>query len=127
MNGINFKGLNFQIEKVSVSGLPNIETSYDMYCILAGLNTAFSENLDTCASFYEQYKDTIFNGQILRPENFYVLSESLQALDKKLGQFLTQEKIVEKPVEKIVEVEVATIQDSLKKFWKFGTAWIFAH
>ena len=114
INKINFAGKNFRVEKITIRRLPPVETSGDMLYILHGLNTAFSENLDTCAHFYETYKDSVFIGAPLNENSFAELKNFLKALDEQLEKFSPQEKIVGRIIEKI-EKEVAPQNDAEEK------------
>lgn len=107
-NNINFQGKNFQIEKSNIVRLRYVPNSVDMYFILNGLCIAFSENLYICVDFYEKCKADIFQRKMLPDERLKELPYLLQTLDKALERFLPQEKIVEVPVEKIIEKKVET-------------------
>ena len=92
MNSINFDAQNFQLEKLSVSRLSYAENSFDMYCIVAGLNEAFSKNLDACANVYESMQNYMFVGASLPNESLPHFMNLLQILDKHLEKFSVQEK-----------------------------------
>lgn len=92
MNGITFAAQNFQLEKLSVSRLSYANNSFDMYCIVSGLNEAFSKNLDACAKVYESMQNYMFVGASLPVESFQHFMTLLQNLDKHLEKFSAQEK-----------------------------------
>lgn len=127
-NKINFDAKNFQLEKINVSRLA-VETSFDMYCILRGVNISFSENLDACSNFYESVKTYIFEGNALNPEVFPQLINLLKSIDNQLKNFSSSEENLlqdlnsiaknrigddEKIISEIIKVQ-ASMQNSLKQ------------
>ena len=140
VNGINFSGQNFQVEKINVCRLSCVKNSFDMYCIFQGLNIAFSENLDACSIFFEKCKPNIFSCCTIDKNSFKKLIDCLTMIDMQLKKFLPQapneEKILlqelnfiaknrisddEKIIAEIIKIqaamqnEVLTIQNSLKQ------------
>ena len=99
MNSINFDAQNFQLENVSVSRLSYAENSFDMYCIISGLNEAFSKNLDACANLFESVKNYMFVGAPLNPDSFSQLMNLLKNIDEHLGKILAQEKTSPQPTD----------------------------
>lgn len=89
----------------------NMDTSYDMYAIVVGLNVAFTENLDSCQGVYLQCKQNIFRGVQLNPESWSDLFNYLATLDDALGKIFAPVKVVEK----VVEVPVEKIADDADK------------
>lgn len=93
----------------------NMDTSYDMYEIILGMNVAFTENLDSCQGVYLQCKQNIFRGVQLNPESWSDLFNYLATLDDALGKIFAPVKVVEKVVEQRVEVSVEKIADDADK------------
>ena len=128
-NKINFDAKNFRLEKIDARRLYYVENSFDMYCILSGLNEAFSKNLDACAKVYDSMKNYVFAGAPLNPNFFPKLINLLQNIDEKLSPKIPREENLlqdlnsiaknrigadEKIIAEIIKVQ-ASMQNSLKQ------------
>ena len=106
MNLKNFAPKNFKTVPQQSFNLP---TTFDMYMVVDGLNYALAESLDSSWKICETYKKNIFRGASLQENYLPELLKILMKLDEALGKFCSAERVVEKVVERRVEVPVEKI------------------
>ena len=89
-NDVSFAFKNLRIEKepsyyAQQSGVSS--SSFDMHCILTGLSSSLSENLDTCAQIYDSTQIDVFQNRIIKSDfnTEQSLNIMLQTIDDYIG------------------------------------------